>query len=57
VRVAVFEFGSFRLDSATRSLFRNGNLQTLAPKTFDVLLYLVERRTRVVSKNELLEAL
>ena len=55
--MAVFEFGSFRLDSATRSLFRNGNPQTLAPKTFDVLLYLVERRTRVVSKNELLEAL
>jgi Tol biopolymer transport system component/DNA-binding winged helix-turn-helix (wHTH) protein len=55
--MAVFEFGPFVLDSSTRALLRNGNPQTLAPKTFDVLLFLVERRARVVSKNELLETL
>jgi len=53
--VAVFQFGPFLLDPSTRSLLRNGIPQALAPKTFDVLLLLVEERARVVSKGELLQ--
>ena len=53
--MALFEFGPFLLDPSTRSLLRNGIPQTLAPKTFDVLLLLVEQRARVVSKDELLQ--
>lgn len=55
--MAVFEFGPFVLDSSRRSLVRDGNPQTLAPKTFDVLLFLIEHRARAVAKNELLERL
>ena len=54
--MAVFEFGPFLLDRSTRSLLRDRVPQTLAPKTFDVLLLLIEQRARVVSKNELLQA-
>jgi len=55
VRVAVFRFGPFFLDSSRRSLLRDGIPQALAPKTFDILLLLVEQRARVVSKDELLQ--
>jgi DNA-binding winged helix-turn-helix (wHTH) protein len=55
VRVAVFQFGPFLLDPSTRSLLRNGIPQALAPKTFDILLLLVDQRARVVSKDELLQ--
>jgi Tol biopolymer transport system component/DNA-binding winged helix-turn-helix (wHTH) protein len=57
VRVAVFEFGPFLLDPSTRSLLRDAVPQILAPKTFDLLLVLVEQRARVVSKDELLQTL
>jgi Tol biopolymer transport system component/DNA-binding winged helix-turn-helix (wHTH) protein len=57
VRVARFEFGPFLLDPSTRSLLRDGVPQTLAPKTFDLLVLLVEQRPRVLSKDELLQAL
>ncbi|AMY10827.1 Transcriptional activator CadC [Luteitalea pratensis] len=53
--MAVFEFGPFLLDPSTRLLHRDGVPQTLAPKTFDVLLLLIEQRARVVSKDELLQ--
>lgn len=53
--MAVFQFGPFLLDRSTRSLLRNGIPQALAPKTFDVLLLLVEQRARVVAKDELLQ--
>ena len=53
--MAVFQFGPFLLDPSTRSLLRNGVPQALAPKTFDVLLLLVEQRARVVAKDELLQ--
>jgi DNA-binding winged helix-turn-helix (wHTH) protein len=55
--VARFEFGPFLLDPSTRSLLRDGVPQTLAPKTFDLLVLLVEQRPRVLSKDELLQAL
>src|SRR5712691_830514 len=54
---AVFEFGSFRLDTARRLLTREGSHVTLPPKTFDLLLLLVESRGRVFAKKELMAAL
>src|SRR5713101_2331923 len=53
----VFEFGSFRLDAAKRLLTRGGAHLTLPPKTFDLLLLLVESRGRVFAKKELMAAL
>ncbi len=50
-------FDEFELDPATRELRRNGEPQPLQPQVFDLLLYLVENRARVVPKRELLDSL
>src|SRR5262249_43203147 len=50
-------FGPFRLDPAERRLWRGADVVTLAPKPFDVLLYLAERPGRLVTKDELLRAI
>ena len=55
--MAAFEFGPFLLDPAKRALLREGVPQSLPPKAFDVLALLVQRRERVVSKEELLSTL
>jgi DNA-binding response OmpR family regulator len=38
-----YRFGEYEVDSARRLLFRNGERVALTPKSFDVLLALVER--------------
>jgi Tol biopolymer transport system component/DNA-binding winged helix-turn-helix (wHTH) protein len=53
----VHEFGRFRLDSAERLLLRSGQPVSLTPKAFDLLVYLVERHGRLVTKQELMRAL
>jgi eukaryotic-like serine/threonine-protein kinase len=50
-------FGSFRLDSAERLLLRGGEQISLTPKAFDLLVYLVEHAGRLVTKQELMNAL
>src|SRR4030088_3550713 len=50
-------FKMFRLDTANHLLWRNGDRVALAPKAFDVLTYLVEHAGRVVTQDEILEAL
>lgn len=53
----IFTFGQFELDEAKRELRLSGVAQPLQPRVFDLLLYLVRNRERVVSKDELLSAL
>jgi Tol biopolymer transport system component/DNA-binding winged helix-turn-helix (wHTH) protein len=53
----LYEFGSFRLNTAERVLLRDDELMVLPPKVFDTLLVLVEKEGRVVSKSELMEAI
>jgi DNA-binding winged helix-turn-helix (wHTH) protein len=53
----MFEFGSFELDLATRELRRDGRNIALQPRVFGTLRYLVEHRDRVVTKQELIDAL
>ena len=50
-------FESFRLDTLNHRLWRAGTRVPLTPKAFDLLRYLVEHPGRVVSQNEILEAL
>ena len=50
-------FKAFRLDTANHLLWRDGDRVPLTPKGFDVLTYLVERVGRVVTQDEILEAL
>src|SRR6266851_5057862 len=50
-------FKAFRLDTANHLLWRDGDRVPLTPKGFDVLAYLVEHVGRVVTQDEILEAL
>jgi DNA-binding winged helix-turn-helix (wHTH) protein/Tol biopolymer transport system component len=53
----VYAFGDFRLDVAARTLSRSGvGTVPLPSRAFDSLVYLVERRERLVRKNELIDA-
>ena len=51
----VFEFGPFRLEAETRSLFRAGEFVSLQPKAAEMLCALVESAGRVVTKEQLLD--
>ena len=50
-------FTGFRLETANQLLWRDGDRVSVTPKSFDVLAYLVEHMGRVVSQDEILEAL
>jgi tetratricopeptide (TPR) repeat protein len=52
----VHRFTSFEIDEATRELRVRGQLVTVQPRIFDVLVYLARHRHRVVGKDELLDA-
>jgi Tol biopolymer transport system component/DNA-binding winged helix-turn-helix (wHTH) protein len=51
------EFGPFLLDLERRVLTRGQQVVPLAPKTFDLLAFLVQRPGRAFSKQELMHAL
>jgi TolB-like protein len=51
-----FAFGDHRLDIQRRELHRGIELVDLEPKVFDLLAFLVQHRDRVVSKDDLLQA-
>ncbi len=50
----LYEFGSFRLNPQERSLSRAESTIALTPKAFETLLYFVENRHRLLTKNELI---
>src|ERR1700728_1794288 len=53
----LYEFGEFRLDAARRVLTRLDEPLRLNSKAFETLLVLVRNRSRVVSKDELMQVL
>ena len=53
----VFSFLDFRIVTARRELSRDGKPLAVEPKVYDLLLYLLERRERAVSKDELQDAI
>lgn len=52
----IYSFDAFKLDLTRGSLLRGGTELKLRPKSFDVLKYLAENYGRLVSKDELIEA-
>lgn len=50
-------FGEFRLDTGNHILMRGQERIPLAPKPFDILRYLVYRPARLITQDELLDAL
>jgi DNA-binding winged helix-turn-helix (wHTH) protein/tetratricopeptide (TPR) repeat protein len=53
----IWAFGDHELDEELYQLRRRGRPIRIEPRVFDVLLYLLQRGERVVSKRELLDAL
>src|SRR5580700_5308994 len=51
-----YSFGQFVLDPGKRTLSRADSPISLTPKAFDVLLFLVQNPNRLVTKEELLQA-
>jgi DNA-binding winged helix-turn-helix (wHTH) protein/pimeloyl-ACP methyl ester carboxylesterase len=49
-------FDQYALDTDRRELKRGGELVAMEPQVFDLLVYLVENRDRVVSKDDLIAA-
>ncbi len=52
----LYRFGVFSLDSRKRTLYRADAAISVTPKAFDVLLYLAQNPNRLVTKEELLQA-
>src|SRR5690349_10137764 len=50
----VYKFGPFRIAGAEGLLTRNGRSIRLTPKSFELLLFLVENRGRLLDKETLL---
>jgi DNA-binding winged helix-turn-helix (wHTH) protein/TolB-like protein len=53
----VYQFGSFRVDPIHRVLRKDGETVALQPKTFDLLLLLVENNGEALEKDELMQKL
>src|SRR5262249_14656691 len=49
-----FRFENHILDSERRELWQGSELVSLEPQVFDLLLYLIQNRDRVVSKDDLI---
>src|SRR5262249_24934757 len=49
-------FQPFRLDTVNRCLWRTDERLPMTPKAFDVLSFLVEHKARLVTQDEILEA-
>src|SRR3546814_15492106 len=50
-----YTFEDYALDPERRELTRGSDGVAIGPQVFDLLLYLVENRQHVVSKNDLLD--
>ena len=50
-----YAFGDVELDTTTYEVRRDGHRVPLEPQAFDVLVYLVQHRARVVPKEELMD--
>jgi adenylate cyclase len=53
----IYRFGDREVDTRLRQIKAGGQLLEAQPKAFDLLVYLIEHRDRVVDKDELLEQL
>ncbi|HRQ64994.1 MAG TPA: winged helix-turn-helix domain-containing protein [Xanthomonadaceae bacterium] len=54
---AAYRSGPFELRLATRELFRHGIRLDVQPKVFDLIVFLIEQRDRVVDKDEMLDGI
>jgi TolB-like protein/Tfp pilus assembly protein PilF len=57
IQKLVYQFNQFTLDTALYCLYESGNRISIEPQVFDLLVYLIENRDRVVTRDEALENL
>lgn len=53
----IFEIGDIRIDSDRQEISLNGETNAIQPQVFDLLVFLIENRDRLVSKDELIDAI
>ncbi len=53
----IYQSGNFSLDTGSYGFERDGIKQAIEPQVFDLLVYLIENRNRVVTRDELLDNL
>ena len=51
-----FLFGEYALDAATHELTRGGKAVPVEPQVFDLIVFLIENRERVVSREDIIDA-
>src|SRR5580704_7540792 len=51
-----FEFGPFRLEPDEHLLLRDGAPISVSPKTFELLVFLVQNHSRLVTKEQIMQA-
>ena len=49
----IYQFGDFRLNTAKRQLRRGSDIVELEPRSYKLLLFLIEHRDKAISKDEL----
>lgn len=52
----IYAFNRFTLDSKAYELARDGEVLAVEPQVFNVLVFLIENRDRIVGKDELIDA-
>lgn len=52
----IYRFGKFELDSSIFELRNSGVATSVEPQVFNFLLFLIENRDRVVSRDEVIKA-
>ena len=53
----IYAFGTYQLDTVTYELYDDGNLCKVETRAFEILIYLIEHRHHIVSREELAENL
>jgi TolB-like protein len=56
IRTLRYLFEEYAFDTGRRELYRGADIVSVAPQVFDLLDYLIRNRERVVSKDELINA-
>ena len=51
-----YEFGPFRLEPEEHRLLREGKPTALTPKAFELLVFLVRNQGRLLTKDQIMEA-
>lgn len=53
----IYRFGNYNIDTSVYELRFNGELVSIEPQVFNLLVHLIENRDRIVSKDDLISAI